>query len=111
MSLHTRKPNRLKNYNYSQNGSYFITICVQNRHEILSKITDETTVQLTEYGIIVEQYIKKIPEKYPGTIIDQHVIMPDHIHMIITIVGDGSPVPHDETIPQSRMMKQSHRPA
>ena len=40
MELQQRKPNRLKEYDYSQNGAYFITICVQNRHEILCKIVD-----------------------------------------------------------------------
>ena len=38
MELQTRKPNRLKNYDYSQNGAYFITICVQDRKPILSQI-------------------------------------------------------------------------
>ena len=41
MELQQRKPNRLKEYDYSQNGAYFITICVQNRHEILCKIVGE----------------------------------------------------------------------
>ena len=41
MELQQRKPNRLKEYDYSQNGAYFITMCVQNRHEILCKIVGE----------------------------------------------------------------------
>ncbi len=39
MTLPTRKPNRLKNFDYSQNGAYFITVCTKNRNPILSEIT------------------------------------------------------------------------
>ena len=46
MTLPNRKPNRLKNYNYSQNGAYFITICVQDRKTILSPTTVSDIVRV-----------------------------------------------------------------
>ena len=91
-----RKGMRLSNYNYSASGAYFITICTQGRHTILSDIvlplaTDEPVgdgaldvprVQLTPIGKIVESNLLS-SEKISGVIIDKYVIMPDHIHVII----------------------------
>ena len=88
MELPKRKPNRLKEYDYSQNGAYFITICTKNREEILSRITvgDDAhivpKIKLTPTGKIVEKYILKIQG------VAKYVIMPDHIHMIISIDED-----------------------
>jgi len=105
-----RKQNRLQNYDYSQYGAYFITICTKNREPFLSTITvpqNKTAgpnVILTPFGQIVENHINMIPTKYPNTKIDAYVIMPDHVHMILVIVGDGSAVPQDKTnaVPQDK---------
>ena len=79
-----RKQNRIDGYDYSQNGAYFITICTQNRKEMLSKIVgDDAHIVPKPYGQIVEKYIRNVPE------IEKYVIMPDHIHMIIRL-DDGS---------------------
>jgi len=78
--LPQRKQTRLKNYDYGQNGAYFITICTQNREKILCDIVgDDAHIVPKKYRRIIEKYIKNIPE------IDKYVIMPDHIHMIIRI--------------------------
>ena len=80
MSLPDRKKNRLDNYDYSQNGAYFITICVKDRKRILSEIVgDDAHIVPKEYGMVVEKYIRNVKE------IEKYVIMPDHIHMIIRI--------------------------
>ena len=80
----TRKQNRLENYDYNQNGAYFITICTQGRKQILSDIVgDDAHIVPKPYGRIVEKYIRNAPE------IEKYVIMPDHIHMIIRL-EDGS---------------------
>ncbi|MBE6784245.1 MAG: transposase [Ruminococcaceae bacterium] len=87
MPLPERKQTRLKEYDYSTPGAYFITLCTNGRKRILSEIIvgDDAhivpRVVLTEYGKTVEKYIKSIPG------IDKYVIMPDHIHMIIIIDG------------------------
>ena len=79
--LPDRKRLRLKEYDYSQNGYYFLTICTKDRRPVLSKIVfdsrQEASVQLSAYGTAAEVFIKT----FPG--IDKYVIMPNHIHMII----------------------------
>ena len=77
-----RKANRLADYDYSQNGAYFITICTQDRKKILSQIVgDDAHIVPKPYGRIAEKYIRNVPE------IEKYVIMPDHIHMIIWLDG------------------------
>ena len=83
MNQNGRKINRIPGYDYSQNGAYFITICVQDRKQILSKITaPDACIILKPYGKVVEKYIQNTPE------ITKYVIMPDHIHLIIHLDGN-----------------------
>ncbi|MGN0521919.1 MAG: transposase, partial [Eubacterium sp.] len=97
--LPKRKPNRLNKFDYSQKGAYFITICTHNRKEILSHINvgDGSPVpKLTIYGDIVLRLINEISNKYPNVIVDKYVIMPNHIHIIFSIINDsgtGDPSP------------------
>ena len=80
MEYPERKTNRLQEYDYSQTGAYFITICTQNRKQILSQIVgDDAHIVPKPYGRIAEKYIRNVPE------IEKYVIMPDHIHMIIRL--------------------------
>ena len=84
MEIRQRKPNRIRHYDYSQNGAYFITVCTQDRRKILSDIVGvDAHIVPKPYGRIVEKYIRNVPE------IETYVIMPDHIHMIIRL-DDGS---------------------
>ena len=90
MDLPNRKPTRLKEYDYSSPGAYFITICVKDKKHILGKIVggDAHIVpknELTPIGEIVDQEILKIESAYTNIHIDKYVIMPNHIHMIIRI--------------------------
>ena len=89
MALPDRKPNRLKNFSYSSAGAYFITICIAGRAKILCDIVgggdlDAPEVHLTDEGQIILKYIIGF-EKVKGAHIDNFVIMPNHIHMIIRI--------------------------
>ena len=78
MDFPQRKANRITNYDYSQNGAYFVTICTQNRAKILSEIVGaDARIVLTSFGQIAEKYIRSAPE------VEKYVIMPDHIHLII----------------------------
>ena len=68
INLPKRKPTRLKEYDYSQNGAYFITICIKDRKELLGKIVgcgdfDAPQMILSEYGQILEKYINLMNEK------------------------------------------------
>ena len=89
MELPKRKNIRLKNYDYSQNNAYFITICVKDRHELLWKNVPVGAIMnrpsLSEQGIIVENAINDIPNHYSMLDVETHVIMPNHLHMILTI--------------------------
>ena len=92
MENRDRKLNRLQNYDYSQNGLYFITICTKDRIPYLSEIHDVGNaalgvplVKLTEYGEIVNDNIKKINEIYRYVSVTKYIIMPDHIHMILFV--------------------------
>ena len=101
-----RKPTRLKSFDYSTNGAYFVTICTHERKNILSIIDefsnnaeDQIKPKLTKYGKITEKIISQIPEKYESVSVDSYEIMPNHIHLLLTIFKSGrddpSPTPFD----------------
>ena len=80
MQMPQRKPNRIEDYDYSQNGAYFVTVCTRDRKKILSDIVGaDAHIVPKPYGQVVEKYIHNAPE------IEKYVIMPDHIHMIIRL--------------------------
>ena len=97
--LPVRKSIRLKGYDYSSAGYYFITICVKDRHEMLGRIVGHddpacrSVVELSEYGNISEKYIKTIEPHYNGVFVDKYCIMPNHIHIIFAVCGGGSGAP------------------
>ena len=97
MPLPARKTNRLPEYDYSQNGAYFVTICAQNRREILCDPVGDGFPVPKPIGAIAEEYIHKISEKYPSVSVGQYVIMPDHIHILLRFDvdsdGTGKPSP------------------
>ena len=105
MELPKRKPNRLSDYDYNQNGAYFITICTQDRKPILSTIVgggalDAPTVTLTKIGEIARKYILS-SNRIPGINVDKFIIMPDHIHLILSVDNGTSraPSPTNAAIP------------
>ncbi|MCJ7784874.1 MAG: transposase [Desulfobacterales bacterium] len=88
-----RKPNRLRDYDYSQDGYYFITICTRGRKEFFGNIR-EGKLDLNRYGETVNQSWYDLPRHYPNGSLDSFVIMPNHVHGIIVIdnenvVGNG----------------------
>ena len=101
--LPKRKDPRLKGFDYSSTGAYFLTICTQNRKNILSMIVGEGSPlpRLSPYGKIAESWIQKIPEKYPEVSVDCYVIMPNHIHILLSIIKDDgreNPSPTADTV-------------
>ncbi len=90
-----RKPNRLREYDYSRNGAYFITLCIKDRHEMLWKnvgariARPQDTENLSEYGLVIRNAINNIPERYPCVSVDKYVIMPNHLHMILLLNSEG----------------------
>jgi len=100
-----RKPNRLKEYNYSNNGWYFVTMCTKNRTPYFGKINNGKMV-LNEIGKIVDEYWNKIESLHKNIDLDHYVIMPNHIHGIIIIenVGDANfASPTNKTYDRTKM--------
>jgi REP element-mobilizing transposase RayT len=83
-----RKPNRLKNYDYSQDGFYFVTICTQNREYFFGEI-ENTEMQSNEYRKITEKCWLEIPDHFPNVILDEFIIMPNHVHFIVIIANNN----------------------
>ncbi|MCK5741132.1 MAG: transposase [Chlorobi bacterium] len=86
---HHRRSIRLKEYDYSQSGLYFITLCVQNRECIFGNIEDGTMI-LNEYGTIAKNEWIETGIIRPNILISNFIIMPNHIHGIIEIAGRGT---------------------
>ncbi len=92
---------RLKCCDYSAPGTYFITICTSGKRCVLSAITvgdglARPVVKLTNIGRIVERQIEAIPQRFPSVTVDKYVIMPNHVHLLISLQGNaclgGSPI-------------------
>lgn len=99
MELPQRKRNRLKDFDYSMPGAYFITICTKDRKNLFwenvgASIARPQDIILSEYGVIAEAAIRNISLTYPPLVVDHYVIMPNHIHLLlrIEIDKDGRPM-------------------
>ena len=92
MDLPKRKPNRLKDYDYSTPNGYFITVCTKARKNLFWKsvgaIIDRPQIPLTQVGMMVKQAIGDISKHYPAITVDNAVIMPNHIHLLLQIHTD-----------------------
>lgn len=81
---HNRQSIRLKGYDYSQPGYYFVTICVADRYCLFGKIVDEQII-LNEYGQIAKKEWVRTEKLRDNVRLDEYVVMPNHIHGIIII--------------------------
>ena len=99
-TLHHRHSIRLKGYDYSQSGLYFVTICVQKHECLLGEITNGEMI-LNEYGKIVNDEWQYLQTKYPHIVLCEYVIMPNHFHGIVAIT-DAIPVGAGSARPQIR---------
>ena len=100
---HHRRSIRLKEYDYSEPGGYFITLCTQDWKCLFGKVEKEQ-MRLSEYGHVVQACWDAIPQHYPHVMLDAFVVMPNHMHGILVItdsglatdaVGAGLPRPYD----------------
>ncbi len=83
---HRRKSIRLKGYDYSTPGYYFVTICTHDKRCLFGEISDKGMV-LNDAGRMVEKWFREIEKKYSHIKCDEYVVMPNHFHGIIQIVG------------------------
>jgi REP element-mobilizing transposase RayT len=81
---HHRRSIRLKGYDYTQVGAYFITIVTCQRDLLFGKIVNEE-MQLSDYGRIADECWRAIPDHFPNVELGAHVVMPNHVHGIIVI--------------------------
>ncbi|MBR4878643.1 MAG: transposase [Clostridia bacterium] len=109
MKLPERKQVRLKDFDYSTNGKYFITICTQDKKKVLSEIAwdgihDVPHIVLLPCGEIVDKYIHVMNERFEGATVEKYIIMPNHIHLIIEVENGGgmsqAPSPTNAVIPK-----------
>ncbi len=84
---HHRRSIRLKGYDYSRPGYYYVTICTQDRRKLFGEIND-AIMRLNDAGQMIDQEWNQIPKRYGCAILDEYVIMPDHFHGIIQIISD-----------------------
>ena len=80
-----RKSPRMRHYDYSQAGYYFITICTRNKNCLFG-----APEQLNRCGICAEQGFQEIERHFPGVRVDKFVVMPNHVHGIIALPGNGT---------------------
>jgi REP element-mobilizing transposase RayT len=81
-----RRSLRLKGYDYSRAGAYFITICAQDRACVFGRI-DNQEIIYSPAGLMVLSVWESIPTKFPSVELDAFIIMPNHVHFIIILVG------------------------
>lgn len=90
MDYPKRKPNRLNGYDYSAPNAYFITICTRGKQMLFwedagAGITCPQDVRLSRCGQIADRVIHDISNHYPMISIDNYVVMPNHIHLLLQI--------------------------
>ena len=79
---------RLKNWDYGQNGAYFITICTENRKHFFGEIItidSENEIQFNEIGMLANKFWSEIPEHFPFVELGNFQVMPNHVHGILII--------------------------
>ena len=101
MALPKRKAIRLPEHDYSAPGAYFVTVCTHDRRCILSRIAvgeglAPPAVELSPIGQCVKEQILELPNRYTTIQIDNYAIMPNHIHLLVSlhaVSGGASPSP------------------
>ncbi len=108
--IHHRRTIRLKGYDYSQAGAYFITICCQDRECRFGKIENDEMI-LNEYGTIAYNEWIELPKRFPNFELDVFQIMPNHMHGIIVLsehdVGAGFTRAQNSSIVQNNITNEN----
>jgi REP element-mobilizing transposase RayT len=86
---HHRKSIRIKEYDYTQAGAYFVTIVTYQRDCLFGEIKNGE-IQLNDFGKIADECWRAIPEHFPFVELGTHVVMPNHVHGVIVIRDDDS---------------------
>lgn len=105
MTFFQRKLQRLKDYDYSQNGAYFITICTQGKLPLFGTIENNTLI-LNSAGVMVYEKFSEISKAYSDIIVDKFIVMPNHLHAIIILDNIGTTQGSFPTISLSEYMQR-----
>ena len=92
MKREFHKRNRLENYNYNNEGIYFLTLCTENRKQILScvvarGILDAPEIELSDFGKMIDDAITFLNDHWDTISILSYVIMPNHVHILVQVHG------------------------
>lgn len=93
-NIHHRRSIRLKGYDYSRQGLYFVTICCQDKICYFGEIKNEEMI-LSDAGIMIEKWCSELPNKFPDITLDAYIVMPNHFHAIFINDGSGTNVGAD----------------
>ena len=104
-----RKMNRLEGYDYAQPGCYFVTICTKNKERILGQVTKAEETQqskmiLSPCGQLAEEAILAIEQVYQGVRVEKYAIMPNHVHLLLSLTAGDYNLPN-----LSRIIQQTKR--
>jgi putative transposase len=95
MAVRLKRPHRrsirLKGYDYTQPGAYFVTVCTHRREFLFGDVVNGEVV-MNGFGAVVDYQWRQIPRFSPNTMLDEFVVMPNHFHGIVIIVGDETNV-------------------
>ncbi len=98
-TLFQRKSIRLKDYDYSEPGVYFVTICTKDRECLFGEVLNRQT-QLNKLGIIAQEAWNELSIRFSGVETDEYIVMPNHVHGIVMIhdpdVGAQFIAPHSD---------------
>lgn len=86
IELPQRKQLRLRGYDYAFPGVYFVTICSAGKHPVFGSVSEGKTV-LSAIGEIVRSEWIALAERFPRLVLDEFVIMPNHLHAVLGFVG------------------------
>ena len=100
-NLPQRRATRLRDYDYSQPGAYFVSICVQHRKCLFGTITDGK-MRLNKIGQIVVECWNCVPQHFPSVELGESVVMPNHMHGIISWGITETRTPHPQENPNRR---------
>ncbi|HEU4743061.1 MAG TPA: transposase [Meiothermus sp.] len=96
---HHRRSIRLKGFDYSSVGAYFVTVCVQGRMGLFGELVDGE-MHLSPAGEMVSRVWAQIPRRFPGWQTDVFVVMPNHVHGVLAASGDHKDRPYSESDPR-----------
>ncbi len=101
--IYKRKSIRLKGYDYSKAGLYFITINVDKRVHLFGEIRNRTMV-LSPFGKVVQSHWDALDSCYADVLFREYVVMPDHFHCLLEITGEGKSLDTDSVLSRRNMI-------